>query len=660
MLSLYRKGFFLFFFLFYYIQFIGDNMFFKEIHVRIKIIILVTIILFLIIIGKVFYIQVIDYKKLNKYATGLWSRNLPLAANRGIIYDRNGVELATNITTTSLVLIPNQIEDKEKVAKDLASIIGVSYEEMYSHVSKKTSIERVHPEGRNLSYEIADKINALNYEGVYLVKEAKRYYPYKSLLSHTLGFVGIDNQGLSGLELIYDNYLTGSDGSIKYFSDAKGNSLAMSQIYEQPQSGVNMTLTINFELQEALERELDNAVSQYNPDQALGIIMDPNSGEILAIASRPNFIPSEYKNYTTEEINRNLPIWMTYEPGSTFKIITLAASLEEKIVDLDKDTYFDGGAVTVEGATLHCWKAGGHGAETYLQVVENSCNTGFVNLGLKLGKEKLFNYIDLFGFGEKTGIDLNGESSGILFNVDDIGDLELATTAFGQGVSVTPIQQITAVSATINGGILYKPYIVKSLNEPETNSVILENSKTVVRKVISDDTSEKVRHALESVVARGTGHNAYIAGYRVGGKTGTAQKAVNGSYLSGNYITSFIGFLPADNPQVVVYVAVDNAKGITQFGGTVAAPIAKNILLNAIDILGIEKRDNEIEREYNYFDKQYAEVPNVVGLSVNEAVKLLKKFKVEYSGGGETITYQSPSAGEKIYEGETIRLLLDS
>lgn len=634
-------------------------MFFKGIHTRIKIVILITIFLFCVIIGKVFYIQVVDYKKLNKYATGLWSRNLPLAANRGIIYDRNGIELANNITTTSLVLIPNQIGDKEKVAKDLAEILGVDYKEMYSHVSKKTSIERVHPEGRNLSYDIADKINSLNYEGVYLVKEAKRYYPYDTMLSHTIGFVGIDNQGLSGLELIYNKYLTGSDGSIKYFSDAKGNNLSMSQIYEQPQSGVNMTLTINFELQEALERELANAVSQYNPDQALGIVMDPKTGEILAISSRPDFSPSNYQNYTTEEINRNLPIWMTYEPGSTFKIITLASSLEEKIVDLDKDTFFDGGGVVVGGATLHCWKAGGHGDQTYLQVVENSCNPGFVNLGLKLGKEKLFGYIDKFGFGKKTGVDLNGESSGIMFNIDKIGDLELATTAFGQGVSVTPIQQVTAVSAAINGGVLYQPYIVKSLNEPETNSVILENQPKVVRKVISEDTSEKVRYALESVVARGTGHNAYIAGYRVGGKTGTAQKAVNGRYLSGNYITSFIGFLPADDPQVVVYVAVDNAKGITQYGGTVAAPIAKNVLQSAIDILDIEKRENEIEREYNYFDKQYAEVPNVVGMSVKEAVQNLKKFKVEYSGNGEVVTYQSPSAGEKVYEGETIRLMLD-
>ena len=349
-------------------------MFFKKIDERIKVLFLIILILFIFIIIRVFYIQVIDYKKLNKYAKDLWSRDLPIEADRGLILDRNGVVLADNLTTTSLILIPNQIKNKEETTSLLANILGVSYDNMKEHVYKKTSIERVHPEGRRLSYDIAEKISALKLEGVYLVKEAKRYYPYDTLLSHSIGFVGIDNQGLSGLELIYDNYLTGSDGSIKYFSDAKGNSLSMSQIYEQPQSGVNITLTVNYDLQVALERELDNAVSKYNPDGALGIAMNPNTGEILAIASRPTFSPSNYKNYTTEEINRNLPIWMTYEPGSTFKIITLASSLEEKIVNLEEDNFFDGGAVTVGGATLHCWKHGGHGAQTYLEVVENSCN----------------------------------------------------------------------------------------------------------------------------------------------------------------------------------------------------------------------------------------------------------------------------------------------
>lgn len=633
-------------------------MFVKKMNARMKFVLVILILLFIVIIAKVFYIQVVSYHKLNDYATGLWSRNLPLEANRGIIYDRNGIVLAGNITTTSLVLIPNQIEDKEKTAKELAEILNVSYEDMMGHVSKKTSIERVHPEGRRLSNEIADKISSLKLPGVYLVKESKREYPYDTYLSHTLGFVGIDNQGLSGLELIYDEYLTGSYGAIKYFSDAKGNKLNLSQVYEKPQDGMNMTLTIDFELQEALERELDNAISMYQADQAFGLAMDPNTGAILAISSRPNFSPTNYQDYSTEEINRNLPIWMTYEPGSTFKIITLAASLEEKLVDLEKDTFSDSGAVTVEGATLHCWKHGGHGHQTYLEVVENSCNTGFVNLGLKLGKEKLFSYIKNFGFGSKTGIELSGESSGILFNVDKIGDLELATTAFGQGVAVTALQQVTAVSAAINGGILYEPYIVESINDPETNQVVKSHQEKIVRKVISEDTSNKVKYALESVVARGTGHNAYIPNYRVGGKTGTAQKAENGHYLTGNYITSFIGLMPANNPQIVVYIAVDNAKGVSQYGGTVAAPIAKNFLLSAIPILKIEEQSGEIEKEFVYLDKTYTVVPDVVGKELKEAMKELKNFKVEYVGKGK-VTYQSPSAGIKIADGETIRLYLN-
>ena len=633
-------------------------MFFKNIHIRIKIIMIIIFILFLLIIGKVFYIQVFSYKKLYNYANNLWSRNLPIEASRGKIYDRNGVVLADNVTTTSLVLIPNQIIDKENTAKLIAEILNVTYDEMYEHVSKRTSIERVHPEGRRLDYETADKINNLKLPGVYLLKESKRYYPNGSMLAQTLGFVGIDNQGLSGLELMYNDYLTGSYGAIKYFSDAKGNRLSLSEVYEQPQDGINMYLTIDYNIQLALERELDNALSKYNPDQALGLVMNPKTGEILAISSRPNFNPSEYQNYTTEIINRNLPIWMTYEPGSTFKIITLAASLEEKTVDLENDHFHDSGAITVMGSTLHCWKHGGHGSQTYLNVVENSCNPGFVNLGLKLGKETLFKYIDSFGFGEKTGIDLNGEASGIIFDVNKITDLELATTAFGQGVSVTPIQQVTAVSAAINGGILYKPYIVKSLNEPETNSVIVNNESSIVRKVISDETSSKVRYALESVVANGSGRNAYIAKYRVGGKTGTAQKVQDGRYMVGNYITSFIGFLPADDPELVVYIAIDNAKGITQYGGTVAAPVAKAVMQSAIDILDIEEREDGMIKEYNYPDKKYVTVSNVVGMSTKEAVSNLKSFKVEFSGSGSKVIYQSPKEGSLIYEGETIRLML--
>lgn len=297
-------------------------MFFKKIDERIKIIFIIILILFAFIIIRVFYIEVIDYKKLNNYAKDLWSRDLPIEANRGLILDRNGVVLADNLTTTSLILIPSQIKEKEKATKELASILGVTTEEMKKHVYKKTSIERVHPEGRRLPYDVAEKIAELELDGVYLVKEAKRYYPYKELLSHTLGYVGIDNQGLSGLELQYDDYLTGKSGAIKYFSDAKGNKLNISDIYVEPQDGMNLSLTIDINIQKSIERELNNIVDMFSPDMALAIAMDPKTGEILGLGSRPGYNPNTYSAYSQEVLSRNLPIWASYEPGSTFKIVT--------------------------------------------------------------------------------------------------------------------------------------------------------------------------------------------------------------------------------------------------------------------------------------------------------------------------------------------------
>ena len=414
----------------------------KKVDNKIKIFVIIVFFVFIVVILKVFYIQVFEYDKLNDLASDLWSRNLPIEADRGKIYDRNGVVLADNVTTTSLVLIPSQIKNKKETTKKLAEILNVSYDTMREHVYKNTSIERVHPFGRRLDYSVAEKIEKLNLDGVYLVRESKRSYPYGTELSHTLGFVGIDNQGLSGIELQYDDYLTGEYGAIKYFSDAKGNKLDLSQVYEAPQNGVNVTLTINHEIQASVERELDNVMTKYEPETALAIAMDPNTGEVLAISSRPNFDAINYQDYTQETLNRNLPIWATYEPGSTFKIITLSAALNEGLVDLDNETFYDSGSVKVANAKIRCWKAGGHGEQTFLQVVENSCNPGFVELGNRLGKETLFSYIDKFGFGKKTGIDLNGEATGIIFDLEDVGPVELATTAFGQGVSVTPIQQV--------------------------------------------------------------------------------------------------------------------------------------------------------------------------------------------------------------------------
>lgn len=634
-------------------------MFNKGIHKRIKIVLLIILFIFIIIIAKVFYIEVIDYKKLNSLASGLWSRNLPIEADRGNIYTVDGEAIASNLTTTSLVFIPNQIKNKDLVAEKISGILDVPKSKIEEHLYKKSMMERVHPEGRRLSYEIADKIENLHFDGVYLLKESKRYYPHNEMLSHVLGYVGIDNQGLSGLELEYDDILTGEYGSIQYFSDAKGNNLERNSVYVEPEDGLDIYLTVDYGIQSSIERELDNVVLRYNPDGAWAIAMDPNTGEILGMSSRPNFNPNNYKNYDTETINRNMAIWASYEPGSTFKILTLSAAVNEGKVDLIKDTFYDGGSINVGGARIKCWKHGGHGSQTFLEVVQNSCNPGFVELGNRLGKETLFDYINKFGYGKKTGIDLNGEATGILFSLDKVGPVELATTAFGQGVSVTALQQVVAVSAAINGGTLYKPYIVKRVAYHENGQIIKEVKPTIVRdNIVTKDTSEKVRMTLESVVSLGTGRNAYIDGYRVGGKTGTAQKVNNGIYMQGNYIVSFIGFLPANDPKIVVYLAIDNPKGVTQYGGTVSAPIVKNIMEDAITSLNIEKQDGGTEKKYQWYDKKYYTVPNVVGKSKKDATSMLKSFSVEYSGSGDVVVNQSPDSDSRIAEGEKVRLYL--
>ena len=375
------------------ILFIGDYMFYKDKHSRIKIVLIGVVLLFVFIFFRIFIIQVFNYNKLSSLALALWQRNLPVTADRGRILDRNGKVLATNITTTTLYVVPNQVVDKEDTATKLASILNSNYEDIYKHLTKRTSLEKVNPEGRQLSSEVADKINNLNIDGLYLMKESKRYYPYENVLSHVLGYVGIDNQGLSGLELKYDDYLTGKNGSIKYLSDGKGNRISGSEVYEQPQNGMDVYLTIDIDIQLALEKELENVDAKYNPLESLAMVMDPNTGEILAMGSSPTFDSNNYKNYDLETINRNLPIWKNYEPGSTFKIITLAASLEEKSINLFEDTFYDGGSVNVDGARIKCWKSGGHGSETFLQVVQNSCNPGFVLMGQKLGTNKLYEYV---------------------------------------------------------------------------------------------------------------------------------------------------------------------------------------------------------------------------------------------------------------------------
>ena len=643
--------------LFFHIINRDDFMFMKKIDKRIRVLFLLFLLLLLLILMKVFYIQVFQYTKLNTLAKELWSRNLEIEADRGKILDRNGEILADNLTTTSLILIPNQIIEKEKVSLELARILHVSLDEMKKHVYKNTSIERVHPEGRRLSNEIAEEIHNFHFEGVYLVKEAKRYYPYSDLASHTLGYVGIDNQGLAGIELQYDSYLKGVNGSIQYFSDAHGKRLQLSDLYHAPTSGMNIQLTIDLKIQQSLEREMDNIRDMFEADMALAIVVDPKSGEILGMASYPDYDPNQYKKYSMDILSRNLPIWASYEPGSTFKTVTMASAIEEGVVDIYKDHFYDSGKVNVEGSVLKCWKSGGHGDQTFLQVLQNSCNPGFVRLGELLGKEKLFTYIRNFGFGEKTGIDLNGEGTGIMFSLDRVGKVELSTTAFGQGPSVTPLQQVMAFSAIVNGGYLYQPYIVKSISD-DTNTIFSEKHKQLRRKVISSETSRIMRDALESVVAKGGGKSAYIEGYRIGGKTGTAQKQENGIYLVNNYIMSFMSVVPANDPEAVLYLAIDNPKHTAMLSSYTTTPIARRILLDIIDSLEIPKQEGQLERNLEWNDKIYYDVPSVVGMSLKEAKKLLVNFEIIIEGEGEMIVEQSPKAGERIEDRSKVRILL--
>lgn len=472
---------------------------------RLTIALIVGIAIFFIIDLRLGYVQFFLGDELTSKAKSLWSRQISFEPERGEIVDRNGVALATNISAPTVYVVPRQLKDPADAAEKLAAVLEADKEKIYKELIQKEMSVRL-PEGRKISHEKAKKVRALDIDGVYIGEDSKRSYPYGNYLSHVLGFAGIDNQGLIGLELEYDDELKGSKGSVQYYSDAKGQRMNdMADDYEAPVNGNDLKLTIDTRVQTIIERELDIAEQTYNPDSIIAIAMNPNTGEIMGMSSRPGFDPADFRNVSSEVFNRNLPIWSAYEPGSTFKIITLAAALEEGKVDLEKDTFTDPGYADVDGTKLKCWKRGGHGAQTFLEVVQNSCNPGFVSLGQELGKDTLFKYIRSFGFGEKTGIDLQGESKGILFNLDRVGPVELATTAFGQGVAVTPIQQVTALSAAINGGTLYTPYVASELIDPNTGEVIMKKEPVAKRKVISEDTSKKIREALESVVAQGSG-----------------------------------------------------------------------------------------------------------------------------------------------------------
>jgi stage V sporulation protein D (sporulation-specific penicillin-binding protein) len=501
---------------------------------RLIIFIILIFIFGIVLVIRLGYVMFFLTNKIAPMAYDQWTRDVPIEGKRGDIYDRNGKLIVGNSLSPSVAVIKRQIKDKDYVVKQLSSILDCDERLILKHIEKNVSVELIKPEGRRISKEQAERIVNLNMDGVYVVGDTKRYYPYRDSLSHVLGFTGIDNQGICGIEYIYDDYLKGQNGNLSIYTDAKGHLMPdMVSYYNEASKGFDIYLTIDIDIQLIIENIIDEAVRQYSPEEMTILVEEPNTGEILAMASYPSFDPANWRNYPQEIYNRNLAIWKSFEPGSTFKIVTFSAGLEEGSFKLN-DTFFDPGFRMVGGARIKDWKAGGHGTQTFKEVLQNSCNPGFMEIGFRLGKAKLFNYIHSYGFGEKSGIDLLGEAKGIVFKDSNIGPVELATSSFGQGNSSTPIQLTNAMSASINGGNLLTPYVLKKIVN-ELGDVVLENTPVVKRRVISENTSALMRHSLECVSALGTGRNAYVDGYRVGGKTGTAQKVgSNGTYMQGN------------------------------------------------------------------------------------------------------------------------------
>ncbi len=611
------------------------------------------------VVLKFFHVQVIKHELLKERAEENWDIEIPFGGMRGDILDRSGELIVGNKLAPTLYFMPAQNRDVKSVAHTLAPILKTDAKKLSEKLAEKAYMVKIAPEGKNITQAQADEITKLQIKGLYTGVDFIRHYPNKELLSRLLGFTGYDGQGLAGIEYAYESFLEGSGDRIQLYTDAKGIPLPhVDDGFKTGSQGASVELTIDLEMQKVVERELLQAMEKFEAEQALAIIMNPKTGELLSLASVPTFHPAEYQDVNPDIYNRNLPVWMTFEPGSTFKIITLAAGIEEQVIDLHKDNFHDPGYVKVANARLRCWKRSGHGQQTFLEVVENSCNPGFVEIGQRLGSEKLNAYIRDFGFGQSTGSGIAGESKGILFSKEAFGPVEQATTSFGQGISVTPIQQVQAVAAAINGGKLYKPYIVKEIVDAKGKS--LKTFKPELKKqVISEEASAQVREALESVVANGSGRNAYTDGLRVGGKTGTAQKVVDGTYKDGEYIVSFIGFAPADDPELLVYVAIDSPRNSVQFGGVIAAPIVGRILEEAAILNKIPKRENQLEKDYRWGDALTHRVPDLIGMTKMNIQNQLYTYRIEWHGTGEKVKTQMPRADTLITIDDIIHVYTD-
>ncbi|HBY70904.1 MAG TPA: peptidoglycan glycosyltransferase [Lachnospiraceae bacterium] len=615
------------------------------------------------------YLMIFRSEEYAARAQALHERERAIKAKRGRIFDRNGVEIATNKPVCTISVIHKQITDPERVIKVLSDELGLSEEKVRKRVEKVSSIERIKS---NVEKEIADKIREYDLDGVMVDEDYKRYYPYESLASKVIGFTGGDNQGIIGLEVKYDEYLKGIDGTILTLTTAYGveiENAAEDRI--EPQAGNDLYLSMDVNIQEYAEQAAKKVMEAKNANNVKLIVMSPQNGEIYAMVNVPEFnlndpytlideIAVEYEGQSLsaekqkELLNgmwRNACISDTYEPGSAFKIVTATAALEEGVVSLN-DTFYCPGYKKVEDRIIRCHKAGGHGSQTFVDGIKNSCNPVFIEIGARVGVDKMYLYYDRLGLFKKTGVDLPGEANSIMHKKENIGAVELATMSFGQSFQITPLQLLTASSAVVNGGNLVVPHFGVEIKTPDGSTVNTIDYKTTPGAV-TKETSETMKMLLEAVVADGTGRRAYLPGFKVGGKTATSEKLPR---RNGKYISSFIGFAPADDPKVIAIILIDEPTGI-YYGGTIAAPVISELFDNILPYMGIEPRYSESEIEK--FKIGSFEVPDFVGKTKAEVKDLLRIYgfgELYPTGEGDVVMEQFPLPGEKVEQGSSLIL----
>ena len=566
----------------------------------------VTLLCFLILaamaglIGRLGYLMLYCSEHYSQMAQDLHERERAIKAARGRILDANGVVVATNRTVCTISVIYNQVKDREKVIRTLCQELGLEEEGVRGKVEKRSSREIIRT---NVDKETGDRIRNYHLEGVKVDEDYKRYYPFYYLASKVLGFTGGDNQGIVGLEVVYEEYLKGINGMILTMTDAKG--VEIENTFEdriEPVAGNDLYISLDVNIQQYAEQAAYETMEKKGAKQVSVIVMNPKNGEILAMVNVPEFnlnepftlnreipegISSEEKQNLCNQMWRNPNINDTYEPGSTFKIITAAAGLEAGVVSLE-DSFSCPGFRIVEDRKIRCHKVGGHGGETFLQGVMNSCNPVFIDVGQRLGVDNYYHYFQQFGLKEKTGIDLPGEAGTIMHKKENMGLVELATVSFGQSFQITPIQLITTAASIVNGGNRVTPHFgVKTVSGDGTR--VHRFSYPVKERIVSEETSQTMRHVLEQVVAEGSGKRAYVAGFRIGGKTATSEKLPRSLK---KYISSFVGFAPADDPQVIALITIDEPQGI-YYGGTIAAPVIADLFKNILPYLGIKSDLNQ-------------------------------------------------------------------